>query len=429
MNTISRRHFLKLVGASTAVAASPTLLKAQTATARQVVVVGGGFAGATAAKYLSLWSNGGIAVTLVDANPAHVSCILSNLVLNNSLRLEQITFKLDALQPYGVNLLQGQATGIGGGKLLLADGRSLGYDRLILAPGIDFDFGKIGVQDPANLLHAWQAGPQTTLLQQQLNKAMPAGGTFVLTIPPAPYRCPPGPYERACLVADYLKKNKSGSKVIVLDANPEIIAEKNTFTKAFNETHKGYVEYHPGAIVTAVNAGARTIAYSENGQQKTLRASVLNVLPPQKAGKIAFDAGLVPAGQNWAPIDPLSYESTQIPGVHVIGDAQGTGQPKSGHIANAEAKVCADAILRTFAGEAPDPAPTTNSACYSPITANTASWLTAVFAYDPNTLDPVTGKGVMRVVPESFGEAPAATRDNYEKMFDWAGNLFADTFA
>ncbi len=429
MNTISRRHFLKLIGASTAVAASPTLLNAQTGPARRVVVVGGGFAGATAAKYLRHWGGGGVAVTLVDANPAHVSCILSNLVLNNALSLSQITFNYAALQQkYGVTAVQGQATGISGGKLLLANGQSLSYDRLILAPGIDFDFGKIGVQDPANLLHAWKAGPQTTLLQQQL-KAMPAGGKFVLTVPPAPYRCPPGPYERACLVADYLKKNKPGSKVIVLDANPKIIAEERTFTKAFNETHKGYVEYHPGVIVTAVNAGARTIAYSENGQQKTLRAGVLNVLPPQKAGKIAFDAGLVPAGQNWASIDPLSYESTLIPGIHVIGDAQGTGQPKSGHIANAEAKVCADAILRAFAGVAPDPAPTTNSACYSPITANTASWLTAVFAYDPNTLDPVTGKGVMKAVPESFGEAPAATQDNYEKMFDWAGNLFGDTFA
>lgn len=421
MNTISRRHFLKLVGASTAMAASPTLLKAQTATP-QVVVVGGGFAGATVAKYLRLWRNGDVAVTLVDANPAHTSCILSNLVLNNALSLSQITFNYAILQQkYGVTTVQGQATGIDGGKLLLEDGRSLDYDRLILAPGIDFDFGKIGVQDPANVLHAWKAGPQTTELQQQL-KTMPTGGTFVLTIPPAPYRCPPGPYERACLVADYLKKHKPGSKVIVLDANPKIIAEEHTFTKAFNETHRGYVEYHPGVVITAVNAGARSITYSENGEQKTLLASVLNVLPPQKAGAIAFDLGLVPTGQNWASINPLSYESTLVSGIHVIGDSQGTGQPKSGHIANAEAKVCADAILRAFAGEDPDPAPTTNSACYSPITADTASWLTAVFAYNPST-------GAMEVVPESFGEAPSATQDNYERMFDWADNLFADTFA
>ncbi|MCB1824534.1 MAG: FAD-dependent oxidoreductase [Candidatus Competibacteraceae bacterium] len=422
MNTISRRHFLKLVGASTAMAASPTLLKAQTATPPQVVVVGGGFAGATVAKYLRLWRNGDVAVTLVDANPAHTSCILSNLVLNNALSLSQITFNYAILQQkYGVTTVQGQATGIDGGKLLLEDGRSLDYDRLILAPGIDFDFGKIGVQDPANVLHAWKAGPQTTELQQQL-KTMPTGGTFVLTIPPAPYRCPPGPYERACLVADYLKKHKPGSKVIVLDANPKIIAEEHTFTKAFNETHRGYVEYHPGVVITAVNAGARSITYSENGEQKTLLASVLNVLPPQKAGAIAFDLGLVPTGQNWASINPLSYESTLVSGIHVIGDSQGTGQPKSGHIANAEAKVCADAILRAFAGEDPDPAPTTNSACYSPITADTASWLTAVFAYNPST-------GAMEVVPESFGEAPSATQDNYERMFDWADNLFADTFA
>ena len=169
MNTISRRHFLKLMGASTAVAASPTLLKAQTAPTGRVVVVGGGFAGATVAKYLRLWSNRSIAVTLVDANPAHASCILSNLVLNNALSLSQITFNYAALQrKYGVTTVQGQATGIDDGKLLLEDGRSLNYDRLILAPGIDFDVDNPGLRDPANVPHAWQAGPQTTLLKQQL---------------------------------------------------------------------------------------------------------------------------------------------------------------------------------------------------------------------------------------------------------------------
>ncbi len=436
MNSISRRHFLKLAGATTAlIAASPTL-KAQALPGR-VVVVGGGFGGATAAKYLRHWGGGGIAVTLVEMNPNHVSCILSNLVLNNSLSLPKITFNYEALKSkYGVTVVQGQAVGVSGKQLLLGNGSSLPFDRLIVAPGIDFDFQAIGVRDPANVLHAWKAGPQTLQLRDQLRN-MTAGNSFVLTIPPAPYRCPPGPYERACLVADYLKKNKPGSKIIVLDANPGIVAEKETFTKAFTQTHLGVVEYHPGVVVTAVNALAKTITYTENGLSRTLtpaanqgKVGILNVLPPQTAGRLAFNLGLVPAGQKWAPVNALTYESAVVPGIHVIGDAQstpkpntGSGQPKSGHIANAEAKVCADAILRAFAGEGPDPAPMTNSSCYSPITASTASWLTATFAYD------ASNNATMVAVPASAGEASAPTSDNYEEMFDWAANLFADTFA
>lgn len=413
MNTISRRHFMKLIGASTALATTPLLLRAQTPASGRVVIVGGGFAGATAAKYLRHWSGGNVAVTLVDANPAHVSCILSNLVLNNSLGLSQITFNYEALrQKYGVNVVQGRAVGAADGQLSLQDGRKLAYDRLILAPGIDFV--TVPGLDINRIPHAWQAGPQTTLLKQQL-AAMPAGGVFILTIPLAPYRCPPGPYERACLVADYLKKNRPGSKVIVLDANPKIMAEEHTFTVAFNQTHAGIVDYRPNVLLTEVDSTNR-IAKTDQGN---FQASVLNVLPPQKAGQIAFDAGLTEG--NWAPVHPLTYESTLLKNIHIIGDAQGTSQPKSGHIANSEAKVCADAILRAFAGESPDPAPMTNSACYSPITAKTASWLTAVFAYDPETQ-------TMKSVPEAFGEAPAATEEHYEKMFDWASNLFSDTF-
>lgn len=415
MNSLSRRHFLKLIGTSTALAATPTLLKAQTAASGRVVIVGGGFAGATAAKYLRHWSGGNVAVTLVDANPAHVSCILSNLALNDSLRLPQITFNYEALkQKYGVTVEAGRAVGAANGQLHLEGGRKLAYDRLILAPGIDFT--PVSGLDIERIPHAWQAGPQTTLLKNQL-KDMPPGGVFVLTIPPAPYRCPPGPYERACLVADYLKKNKPGSKVIVLDANPKIMAEEHTFTTAFYQTHAGIIEYHPNVLLNAVDSTNRTAITS----QGDFSASVLNVLPPQKAGTIVSDLGLT-GGGNWAPVDPLTYESTVAKGIHIIGDSQGTSQPKSGHIANSEAKVCADAILRAFAGELPDPAPTTNSACYSPITAKTASWLTAVFAYDPETR-------AMKLVPEAFGEAPEATEENYEKMFDWASNLFADTFA
>ncbi|MBL8251730.1 MAG: FAD-dependent oxidoreductase [Candidatus Competibacter sp.] len=419
MTTLSRRHFLKLAGAATALAATPTLLKAQNLSGR-VVVVGGGFAGATLAKYLRMWG-GGVSVTLVDANPAHISCILSNLVLTNSLALNQITFNYEALKQLGVNFVQGRATGLekptnGTWRVQIAGRTPLDCEHVVLAPGIDFQ--PVTGWDPNKIPHAWQAGPQTTLLKQQL-QAMPAGGLFIMTIPPKPYRCPPGPYERACVIADYLKRTKPGSKVIVLDANPGIVAEPETFHRAFTQTHAGVIEYQPGVALLAVDSDQR-IAKTNVGDFK---ADVLNVIAPQKAGALVTSAGLTGGGL-WAPVDPLNYQSTVpgMAGIHIIGDSQGTGQPKSGHIANAEAKVCADAILRAFAGEAPDPAPMTNSACYSPITANTASWLTAVYAYNPATK-------TMDLVPPSFGEAAAPTMGNYEDMFDWAANLFADTFS
>lgn len=420
MNMISRRRFLTLAGASAALAVNSTILRAQSATPASVIVVGGGFAGATVAKYLRLWGGNSVTVTLVDTNLAHVSCILSNLVLNGSYKLANITFDYTALgQKYGVKFVQGRVEGIGvaGNRrsVTLTNGQTLYGDRIVLAPGIDFD--PIPGLDPNKIPHAWVAGPQTTLLQQQI-AAMPAGGTFVMTIPPAPYRCPPGPYERACLVADYLKRNKPGSKVVVLDANPSIVAEPHTFTTAFTQTYAGMLSYRPGVSIVSVDSNARSVQTN----QGLFAANVLNVIPPHRAGRIVANAGLIPPGSRWASVNPLSYESTLMPGVHVIGDSQGTGEPKSGHIANAEAKVCADAILRAFAGEQPDPVPMTNSACYSPITATTASWLTAVFAYD-------AGSGTMKVVPDSFGEAATPTKDNFEDMFDWARNLFADTFA
>jgi NADPH-dependent 2,4-dienoyl-CoA reductase/sulfur reductase-like enzyme len=383
------------------------------------VVVGGGFAGATAAKYLRYWGGNAVDVTLVDANPSHVSCILSNLVVNDMLAMNSITFGYEDLRlKYGVKPVRGKVVGVDGvsRQVALASGGKLDFDRLVLAPGIAFDAVQ-GVNFSA-VPHAWQAGPQTTLLKKQL-AAMPAGGTFVLTIPPAPYRCPPGPYERACVVADYLRRKKPGSKIIVLDANPAIVAEKETFTRAFTETYKGMLTYAPGVTVTSVDS-TRRILYTSAGP---VAGHVVNVIPRQRAGKIVSAAGLVndPTGR-WAGVNPLSCESTAAANIHVIGDSQATGQPKAGHIANGEAKICADAILRLFRGEEPDPAPQTNSACYSPINSKEASWLTGAFAYDPasGTMKPVTGAG---------GEAKEWNSGNFEKMFDWAVNLFSDTVA
>ena len=248
---------------------------------------------------------------------------------------------------------------------------------------------------------------------------MNAGGVFVMTIPKTPYRCPPGPYERACMVADYLKTRKAGAKVIVLDANASIAAEPATFETAFNFTHAGVIEYHSGVTINSIDPSTQTLDTSAG----LIRGDVLNPIPPQRAGTIVSNtAGLANVNGRWAGVDVRSYESTALAGIHIIGDANGSTQPKAGHIANAEAKVCADAILRILAGGSPDPEPVTNSACYSPITASTASWLTVVFGYDSAT-------GTMKAVPGAAGEASSATRDNYDDMFVWFNNLMGDTFA
>jgi NADPH-dependent 2,4-dienoyl-CoA reductase/sulfur reductase-like enzyme len=311
--------------------------------------------------------------------------------------------------------VKGKVTGIDtAAKKVMVGATALPYDRVVVAPGIEFD--AIPGWDPNKVPHAWKAGPQTTLLKNQLS-SMPAGGTFVMTVPPAPYRCPPGPYERACIVADYLKRKKPGSRVVVLDANPQIMAEPDSFGYAFNTLYAGMLSYYPNAILNSVDSSTRTAKTSIGN----FRGNVLNVIARQKAGNIAFSAGLVnDASGRWAGVNPLSYESTAKPGIHIIGDSQATGQPKSGHMGNAQAKVCADAIIRAFAGEAPDPAPMTASACYSPITYKTASWLSAVFAYDP------ASKTMKAVEPPH--ESEKISGDNYSKMFDWAEKLFGDTF-
>jgi len=418
MSSMNRRQFIKFLGAASAASALPASMGIGAATtAPRVVVIGGGFAGATLAKYLRLWG-GNIDVTLVDPAAAHIACILSNLVVTNALSMSRITLSYDSLRnKHGVRVLQDRATAIDpvGRQVRLAGGSSLPYDRLVLAPGIDFM--PIPGWDPKKIPHAWQAGTQTTLLKNQLAN-MPSRGTFVMTIPKAPYRCPPGPYERACVVADYLKRRKPGSRVIVLDANPQIIVEPHTFGVAFNEIHKGVIEYYPNAAVTQVDSNTRTVSTTLG----SFSASVLNVLPNMQAGKIVRDAGLaVDASNRWAPVDVLSYASTIHNDIHVIGDSQASGQPKSGHMANAQAKICADAILRSFAGLPLNAAPTTNSACYSPITATTASYLTAAFQYDPSTRS-------MKSVADAFGEADKISGDHYEAMFTWANSLFGDSF-
>ena len=433
---MNRRDFFRLagmagVGASVAswaglasAATAPQLgtVPTNTGISGRVVVIGGGMAGATVAKYLRLWGGTGVSVTLVERDSAYTSNILSNLVLNGQRTITSLQYGYSNLATrYGIRMVKGDVTAIDpvGHSVTLADGSKLPYDRLVIAPGVEFDIypGLETAAAQAKVPHAWKAGVQTTQLRNMLVN-MKAGETFVMTIPAKPYRCPPGPYERACVVADWLKKNRTGSKVIVLDANPSITAEPLAFTNAFDVVHKGVVEYHPGVTINSIDASTMTL----NTNLGNLKAKVINAIPPHKAGKVVIDNGLANVGGRWAGVDVLTYQSTAAPGIHVIGDASATTQPKAGHIANQEAKICADAIVRLLAGRSPDPSPITNSACYSPITADTASWLTAVFAFDPVSR-------TMQPVPGAAGEAAARSKDNYEEMFKWFNTLMEDSFA
>lgn len=416
---MNRRNFLHLAGVASASLALPRALRAATAAPR-VVVVGGGFAGATVAKYLKLWG-GNVDVTLIDRNAAHYACILSNLVVTGQLPIDRIKIGYGDLQSKrGVKFVQGEVLEIDpAARQVVAQvgtgNVSYPYDRLILAPGIEF-IAPAGAYDPLLTPHAWQAGPQTLLLKKQL-AALPSRGTFVMNIPKSPYRCPPGPYERACVVADYLKRKKPGSRIIVLDANAGIQAEPETFGRAFSQTYRDILTYVTNAEVSAVFSAAKNVVTT----QGSFTGAVVNFIPNQRAGGIVTRANLVnDPSSRWALVNPLTYASVANPEIHILGDSQGTGQPKSGHMANSQAKVCADAILRAFNGETPDPAPTTSSACFSPITATKASWLSASFQYDS------TSAAMKRV---DLGEAHEPTSDGFQQMYQWADNIFADSFS
>jgi NADPH-dependent 2,4-dienoyl-CoA reductase/sulfur reductase-like enzyme len=385
----------------------------------RVVVVGGGMAGVTAAKYLRLWGGRPLAVTLVERESAYTSCILSSLVLTGQRTIDSLRYSYAQLRMrYGVNVVAGEVASVVPGRVTLTNGTTLDADRIVLAPGIDFE-PVPGLTDPNAMPHAWRAGTQTTALAQQM-KAMPSGGTMVLTIPATPYRCPPGPYERACLIADWMKVNKPGSKLIVLDANPDFVTEKDNFGQAFFGLHANVIDYRTSLSVTSVDQASTTLNLSDG---TSLRADVVNLIPRQTAPRIIHDAGLANGqGGRFAAVDVLTYESTAVPGIHVIGDASATTQPKAGHIANQEAKVCADAIVRALGGLAPDPAPVTNSSCYSTITMKQASWLHAVFQYDAATRS-------MASVAAASGASAGWTSGDFEDMNKWFTALMADTFA
>jgi len=384
----------------------------------RVIVIGGGMGGATVAKYLRLWGDE-VAVTLVERNAKYVSNILSSLVLTGQRTIPNLTFGYDTLRNrYGVEVIIDDVAEVDPARVAvkLASGQQLTADRIVMAPGIDFE--SVPGLDEARMPHAWKAGPQTDHLAKQLG-GMPENGVVVLTVPKAPYRCPPGPYERACLIADWLKTTKPRAKLILLDANPDIAVEKDIFVRAFTGPYAQVIEHRSGVEVTSADSAQMLLSTNE-GQ---VRGDVINVIPPHRAGALVAASGLITgSNERFAPVDVLSYGSKAAPNVHVIGDSCATTQPKAGHVANQEAKVCADALVRIFSGGQPDPSPVTNSACYSTISRTEATWLNAVFQFDASTKS-------MVAVPKSLAASQNWTADNFKDMGKWFDALMADTFA
>lgn len=419
---INRRSFLGTAGAL-AVGALAGVAPAR-ASAGHVVVVGGGFAGATAAKYLRLWSPD-IRVTLVERNADLVSCPMSNRVLAGMAELSDLTRGYGGLVRYGVEVVRGEVTGIdpAARRVFLAGDRQIGYDRLVMAPGVDLDYGAIaGLREESAreaVLHAWKAGPQTVALRRQL-EAMPDGGVFVLTVPKAPYRCPPGPYERACQVAWYLSRHKPRSKVIILDANDKVVSKELLFKAAWNEIYPGMVEHVPNSELVDVDVATLTAKL----QFDEVKADVLNVVPPMKAGLVAERAGLITTNGRWCAVDFLTYESTVAPGVHVLGDAilAAPLMPKSAHMANQQAKVCAAALVELLHGGRLNPEPVVNNTCYSFVTGADVIHIASVHRYDAD-------KKTMLVVPGSGGlsVAPNELEGRYAEA--WSRNILADALS
>ncbi len=416
---MNRRSVLQTLGAAAACAIAPRVRAARA----QVVVVGGGYGGGTAARYLCLYGAGAVDVTLVDDSPAFVSCPLSNLVLSGVKTMADITVSRDGLARRGVRIVRERAVAIDPTtrRLRLANGEHLAYDRLILSPGVEFQWDRIAGMDTPQaqntVLHAWKAGPQTAALRTQL-AAMPDGGTYVLTIPLAPYRCPPAPYERACQVAWYFKQHKPRSKVLVFDANADITSKPELFRQAWTESYAKYIEYTPQFEAVEVDAATRTVHF-ELGEH--VRADVLNVLPPMRAAEIATRAGLATANNSWCEVDFLSFESLAVPNIHVLGDAIqiAPAMPKSGHMANQHGKTCAAAVIALLTGTPVNPEPLYANTCYSFTSDHEVMHVASVHRYDPiaRTMMPVPGAGGLSVAANAR-ETPYAHA--------WAHAIWAD---
>jgi NADPH-dependent 2,4-dienoyl-CoA reductase/sulfur reductase-like enzyme len=423
-HTMQRRRLLAGLVAGGALGLAGCGTMGASAAKAKVVVVGGGWGGTTVSKYIRLLSDGEIDVTLVEPNRAFVSCPVSNLVLAGMRTMDDITSPYTGLSGnHGVTLVHDTVTAVDAGKksVRLAAGGELRYDKLVLAPGIDFMWDRIeglkAAHDAGQILHAWKAGPETAALRRQI-EAMPDGGTYAITIPEVPYRCPPGPYERASVIASYLHKAKPRSKVLILDANQDVTSKGKLFKAAWAEFHGDMIEYRPQHRVVAVDARNRTLKFEF---QDDVKADVLNVLPVMRAGALATQTGLTNANDRWCLVDFLTFESTAAKDVHVIGDSiqVAQGMPKSGHMANSHAKVTAAAIVAEFKGLPVDPHPMLTNVCMSFVDDRHVIHVASVHEYE-------TTKKSFFTIGGSGGVSDV--RSDLEATYAeaWARNIWAD---
>ncbi|MBI3368333.1 MAG: FAD-dependent oxidoreductase [Burkholderiales bacterium] len=389
----------------------------------RVLVVGGGYGGATAAKYVRLFSDQRIEVVLVEPEDAFVSCPLSNLVIGGSKSLGDITVSYAALQSrHGVRMVRDRVAAIDPAKktATLASGPTIAWDKLVLAPGVDFIWESVQGLKAAEgrILQAWKAGAETVALRRQL-EAMPDGGVFAISIPEAPYRCPPGPYERACQVASYFKLVKPKSKVLILDANQDVTSKGALFKKVWAEDYKGMVEYRPEHKATGIDAAARVVKFEV---QDDVKADVLNVLPAMRAGNLALQSGLANANGRWCGLNYLTFESSVAKDIHVIGDAiqVAPAMPKSGHMANNQAKVAAAAIVAELSGWEVNPAPMLTNTCYSFVDARRSIHVASVHEY-------VAAEKTFKAVPGSGGLSTAPSEQEGSLGLNWARTIWADS--
>ncbi|MEA2938911.1 MAG: sulfide dehydrogenase [flavocytochrome c] flavoprotein chain [Alphaproteobacteria bacterium] len=405
MARTSRRDFIKTAAAGASAALLPMPALAQPAPGR-VVVIGGGFAGASCARALKKL-DARITVTLVEASQSFTACPFSNTVVAGMRDLKDQQFGYDKVAAAGVTMAFAPASGVDvqNRTVTLSNGARLAYDRLVLAPGIDLRWdGLPGYTEAASSVmpHAWKAGDQTTLLRRQL-EAMDDGGLVVISAPANPFRCPPGPYERASLIAHYLKTKKPKSKLIILDAK-DAFSKQRLFQDGWKALYPDMIEWvslSKGGKVTSVEPGSMTVV-TDFGRHK---AAVANIIPPQKAGRIA-ELAQVADRTGWCPVDAVTFESKQQPNIHVLGDAAIMGaMPKSAFSANAQAKVCAAALAKLLAGQKPEE-PRLINTCYSLVAPDYGISVAGVYRpKDGVLIDVDTAGGVSQV------DAPKATRE------------------
>lgn len=422
--TLTRREFLKWTAASAGAAAVAGCASPGMGGGPKVVVIGGGYGGATAARYIRLWAPD-IDVTVVEPGTEFISCPISNLVLGGNAKMADITMGYSGLERHGVRIVRDAAVAVDAEnrQVRLAGGSALAYDRVIVSPGVHLDYSRIpGLQSAeaqTAVPHAWKAGAQTVALRRQL-EAMPDSGVYVFHVPMAPYRCPPGPYERVCQIADYFKRSKPRAKIIVLDSNPDIVSKKGLFLAAWNSMYKGMIDYRPNSELQDVDVRGRTIKLTFDD----VKGDVLNVVPPQRAADVAAKSGLVTANNRWCEVNWLNCESIAVPRVHVLGDAtqSASGMPKSGSMANQQAKVCAAAVIAQLKGQPVNPNPVMMNTCYSFVSGTSAMHVASVHQYDAEkkSILPVKGAG---------GVSKAASEIEATYAWGWARNIWSEALS